>query len=84
MYAGIEISGTNAEVMPAQWEFQVCIQRLRAGNSQRSIKPAAALGFPAAGRRACAARCWRLAMQDVHVASRTMLLLVAGRPLHWH
>lgn len=23
MYAGIEISGTNAEVMPAQWEFQV-------------------------------------------------------------
>merc|ERR1712203_496552 len=23
LYAGIEISGTNAEVMPAQWEFQV-------------------------------------------------------------
>ena len=23
MYAGIQISGTNAEVMPAQWEFQV-------------------------------------------------------------
>lgn len=23
MYAGIEISGTNAEVMPAQWEYQV-------------------------------------------------------------
>ncbi|KAF8773761.1 Glutamine synthetase 2 cytoplasmic like protein [Argiope bruennichi] len=23
MYAGINISGTNAEVMPAQWEFQV-------------------------------------------------------------
>jgi len=23
MYAGIKISGTNAEVMPAQWEFQV-------------------------------------------------------------
>lgn len=23
IYAGIEISGTNAEVMPAQWEFQV-------------------------------------------------------------
>jgi len=23
MYAGIRISGTNAEVMPAQWEFQV-------------------------------------------------------------
>ena len=24
MYAGIKISGVNAEVMPAQWEFQVC------------------------------------------------------------
>lgn len=24
MYAGINISGTNAEVMPAQWEYQVC------------------------------------------------------------
>ena len=23
MYAGIKISGTNAEVMPGQWEFQV-------------------------------------------------------------
>lgn len=23
MYANIEISGTNAEVMPAQWEYQV-------------------------------------------------------------
>jgi glutamine synthetase len=23
MYSGIEISGTNAEVMPAQWEYQV-------------------------------------------------------------
>jgi glutamine synthetase len=23
MYAGIQISGTNAEVMPAQWEYQV-------------------------------------------------------------
>jgi glutamine synthetase len=23
LYAGIEISGTNAEVMPAQWEYQV-------------------------------------------------------------
>jgi len=23
MYAGIEVSGTNAEVMPAQWEYQV-------------------------------------------------------------
>ena len=46
MYAGIEISGTNAEVMPAQWEFQVCIRTLPAGNSQRSVKPAAALGLP--------------------------------------
>ena len=25
LYAGIRISGTNAEVMPAQWEFQVII-----------------------------------------------------------
>ena len=24
MFAGIKISGVNAEVMPAQWEFQVC------------------------------------------------------------
>ena len=24
MYAGINISGVNAEVMPAQWEYQVC------------------------------------------------------------
>jgi glutamine synthetase len=23
LYAGINISGTNAEVMPAQWEYQV-------------------------------------------------------------
>ena len=23
LYAGINVSGTNAEVMPAQWEFQV-------------------------------------------------------------
>lgn len=23
LYAGIKVSGTNAEVMPAQWEFQV-------------------------------------------------------------
>jgi len=23
LYSGINISGTNAEVMPAQWEFQV-------------------------------------------------------------
>lgn len=23
LYAGVKISGTNAEVMPAQWEFQV-------------------------------------------------------------
>lgn len=23
LYAGINISGTNAEVMPSQWEFQV-------------------------------------------------------------
>ena len=26
MYAGIRISGTNAEVMPAQWEFQVSVR----------------------------------------------------------
>ena len=26
LYAGINISGTNAEVMPAQWEFQVSCQ----------------------------------------------------------
>ena len=25
MYAGLTISGTNAENMPAQWEFQVAI-----------------------------------------------------------
>ena len=25
MYAGVEIAGTNAEVMPAQWEFQIGI-----------------------------------------------------------
>ena len=24
MYAGVNIAGENAEVMPAQWEFQVC------------------------------------------------------------
>jgi len=24
LYAGVKIAGTNAEVMPAQWEFQVC------------------------------------------------------------
>merc|ERR1712135_120987 len=24
LYSGVNISGTNAEVMPAQWEFQVC------------------------------------------------------------
>ena len=23
LYAGVDICGTNAEVMPAQWEFQV-------------------------------------------------------------
>jgi len=23
LYAGVKIAGTNAEVMPAQWEFQV-------------------------------------------------------------
>lgn len=23
LYAGIDVSGTNAEVMPAQWEYQV-------------------------------------------------------------
>lgn len=23
LYAGIAVSGTNAEVMPAQWEYQV-------------------------------------------------------------
>ena len=23
LYAGVNISGTNAEVMPAQWEFQI-------------------------------------------------------------
>jgi len=23
LYAGVQIAGTNAEVMPAQWEFQV-------------------------------------------------------------
>ena len=23
LYAGINVSGTNAEVMPAQWEYQV-------------------------------------------------------------
>lgn len=23
LYAGVKVSGTNAEVMPAQWEFQV-------------------------------------------------------------
>ena len=23
-FAGVNISGVNAEVMPAQWEFQVC------------------------------------------------------------
>lgn len=23
IYAGVKITGTNAEVMPAQWEFQV-------------------------------------------------------------
>jgi len=28
LYAGINISGTNAEVMPAQWEFQVFIYYL--------------------------------------------------------
>ena len=28
LYAGIRISGTNAEVMPAQWEFQVIISTM--------------------------------------------------------
>lgn len=28
LYAGIRLAGTNAEVMPSQWEFQVrCISR---------------------------------------------------------
>jgi len=36
LYAGVKIAGTNAEVMPAQWEFQVrfttsfILQRLNA------------------------------------------------------
>jgi len=25
LYAGVKIAGSNAEVMPAQWEFQVTI-----------------------------------------------------------
>ncbi len=29
VYAGIQISGINAEVMPSQWEFQVCSQTPR-------------------------------------------------------
>lgn len=29
MFAGINISGTNAEVMPAQWEFQVRTSQMR-------------------------------------------------------
>ena len=30
LYAGIKVSGTNAEVMPAQWEYQVSAE-LREG-----------------------------------------------------
>jgi len=26
LYAGVKIAGTNGEVMPAQWEFQVLVQ----------------------------------------------------------
>ena len=34
LYAGIRISGTNAEVMPAQWEFQVRFRPARVSNMQ--------------------------------------------------
>ena len=41
-YAGIQISGVNAEVMPSQWEYQarvfvvrVCVERRAGGGSQR-------------------------------------------------
>ena len=27
LYAGIKVSGTNAEVMPAQWEYQVGLEQ---------------------------------------------------------
>ena len=27
LYAGINVSGTNAEVMPAQWEYQVGLEQ---------------------------------------------------------
>ena len=37
LYAGIRISGTNAEVMPAQWEFQVIISTI--GHSMIRDKP---------------------------------------------
>ncbi|KAK2068319.1 hypothetical protein P8C59_002962 [Phyllachora maydis] len=33
LYAGIKISGVNAEVMPAQWEFQVVRHRNREANT---------------------------------------------------
>ena len=33
LYAGIKVSGTNAEVMPAQWEYQV-------GLDQQLLSPA--------------------------------------------
>ena len=41
LYAGVKIAGTNAEVMPAQWEFQVrfttsfILQRLNAHTASK-------------------------------------------------
>ena len=39
VYAGINISGLNAEVMPAQWEFQVGSRHLKSSLVYVSISP---------------------------------------------
>ena len=47
LYAGINISGTNAEVMPAQWEFQVFIYYLVGSFSALTLLVGLQEGHPA-------------------------------------
>lgn len=46
MYAGVNISGVNAEVMPAQWEYQVGAGE-RVGRQQIQMEGGARTGWQA-------------------------------------
>lgn len=73
LFAGINLSGINGEVMPSQWEYQVGGATGWPGSGWLLAVPASSSVLP----------CWRLCF-DARLSAPPPLRTLAGGPLHRH